>query len=317
MTRVTPRSRPKQRGSGPAWMVLIGTRKRRPSAEATSPPPHSRASTIRLGRGDQRGVGGRQRPGRGRSSASPSSAASGASRGRVEAHQRLEPGVGGAGWSTAQMLVATSAARAPPSLAWVKRSAKPVRACTSRTSSGRSSRGPGAPRWPPGAPSGSAAPRACPSGSTERSSPLGVETIVGDGLAGARSAVSRPGPGRGASTSGRSPRRPRARRLSVRHTAGRAASHAAQAEQALSGVSIAQRARREHVAAADRAPEPARHREPVAGPVEPATGGLELRGPALRGERGRVAARAACRVEQSAARGRGLDLEPARARAGT
>ena len=43
--------------------------------------------------------------------------------------------------STAQTLVAMSSARAPPSLAWVKRSANPVRACISRISSGRSSLG--------------------------------------------------------------------------------------------------------------------------------------------------------------------------------
>jgi len=43
--------------------------------------------------------------------------------------------------STAQMLVATSAARAPPSLAWVKPSANRVRACISSKSSGRSTRG--------------------------------------------------------------------------------------------------------------------------------------------------------------------------------
>ena len=43
--------------------------------------------------------------------------------------------------STAQMLVATSPARAPPSLAWVNPAAKPVRACISNSNSGRSTRG--------------------------------------------------------------------------------------------------------------------------------------------------------------------------------
>jgi len=43
--------------------------------------------------------------------------------------------------STAQMLVARSPARAPPSLAWVNSDAKPVRACISSRISGRSTRG--------------------------------------------------------------------------------------------------------------------------------------------------------------------------------
>src|ERR1700722_4888344 len=38
---MTPRSRPKYLGLGPACTVLTGTMKRMPSAEATSPPPQA------------------------------------------------------------------------------------------------------------------------------------------------------------------------------------------------------------------------------------------------------------------------------------
>lgn len=46
--QVTPRPVPKYLGFGPAWMVRTGTTKRKPSAEATSPPPQAWTRAIRL-----------------------------------------------------------------------------------------------------------------------------------------------------------------------------------------------------------------------------------------------------------------------------
>lgn len=45
-SQVTPRPSPKYRGLGAALMVCTGTTNRSPSTEATSPPPHSRATQM-------------------------------------------------------------------------------------------------------------------------------------------------------------------------------------------------------------------------------------------------------------------------------
>ena len=251
MTGVTPRSRPKQRGLGPAWTALIGAGVAQAVGRGHLAATPCMGEFVLVLRGHQRGVGGHQRLGADEVLLHPAQPRA-AQCGHVEADERLEASVGGAGWSTAQTLVAMSAARAPPSLAWVNRSAKPVRACTSRTSSGRSSRGRRA----------STAARSAirlsgssnlSSGSTERSGPPGVETIVTDGLVDARSAVSRQARSR------RADRRPSSSSAEAA-TPQRAAHRRARGlprgagEKTLPGIGVAKRAHWEHVAAADRAP---------------------------------------------------------------
>lgn len=92
-------------------------------------------------------------------------------------------------------------------------------------------------------------------------------------------------------------------------------------QKAFPWIGVAQGAPREHVASADRAPEPVEHRQAIAGQVEPAVDGPELRDPSLRREGGRWrpgSPAAALRgaeilngVEQRATGGRGVQLQAA------
>jgi hypothetical protein len=121
-------------------MVRTGTTKRRPSAEATSPPPQLLASGTAFCADTSAAlaivsVSARKKfcftqLSRERRNAGASRQTNGS-----------KPVFVASATSTAQTLVAMSSARARPSLAWVKRSANPVRACISRISSGRSSLG--------------------------------------------------------------------------------------------------------------------------------------------------------------------------------
>ena len=114
MTAVTPRSRPKQRGLGPAWTVLIGAGVAQAVGRghlASAPLARQRHAVLC---GHECGVGDRQRLGADEVLLHPAQPRA-PQRGHVLTYQRLEAGVGGTGWSTAQTLVAMSAARASPS----------------------------------------------------------------------------------------------------------------------------------------------------------------------------------------------------------